>query len=675
MIYFFIFITLFEYTTPPLVLSTDFFGNSISKLDGSSTPITATLDNDICWTSSNPSDNPFKEGVQAIRDEYSIPSPDPAYAPVSLNDVTFDGNGKTIKNLEVTKADGNGNAGVFGTLDGENSIEKLKLENVSVTAPDAKEAGALIGHSEGNLTVQRVESHTSGSITATDYAGGLIGYAEGDVSVIASASYSEKGATSAGDGSPGNVTATGRDGVDGVAGGLIGGLVDKNGNATAAKVEGCAAANVVTANGEDSYAGGLIGQTGGTVDVNLSYAGGVTKDDDPASVTGAYAGGLIGHSDGPGVTIEKSYSSATADGSEKTGGLYTGDANVEDPTVSYGADNLKSHKDSDRSTPGMPYDADLLNEEYPYRTIGNIIAEEGAGNLPEWLDDGIPAWITNHVGDWPPSNGASLPAVIWGADGVESVSTEDGKFYTVANDDVRYAWIDLSECDLENQRYITLSVSNLQSGDKEVKDTTTLYSFRVEEDGNGGADVTPQQSGSPNATYETIGPDGTADGGPWLRVTLDDIASEGQRFRDLFPDLNPAEEIRIHAKASQNASLAVDDLLNDDTKAERWYGDDKDAPKPNIASPLYDIVVPNDVAQAGVSSIRHLQNLDASVSGVGDEITSAKLLKDLDWKDNDWNDKKIYIGDADDGYYATSFYGITNENLTSFDGQGYCLGE
>ena len=31
MIYFFIFITLFEYTTPPLVLSTDFFGNSIKS--------------------------------------------------------------------------------------------------------------------------------------------------------------------------------------------------------------------------------------------------------------------------------------------------------------------------------------------------------------------------------------------------------------------------------------------------------------------------------------------------------------------------------------------------------------------------------------------------------------------------------------------------------------------
>ena len=606
---------------------------NLNKLNDPSKPVKATLDNDICWTSSDPSDNPFKEGVKQIRerDGYSIPSSDPVYTPVSLNNTTFNGGGNTIKNLEVTKADKDGNAGVFGTLTGTNAIEKLKLEDVSVTAPDAKEAGALIGHSEGSLTVRHVESHSDGSITATDYAGGLIGHAKGDVSVIASASYSNNGAKGSENGKAGSVTATGRKGVDGaddvdgVAGGLIGRLEDTSGES---KVEGCAAANVVEAKGGNSVAGGLIGQADGTAGVKFSYAGGVTTGDDPASVNGADA--LKPHTEGASIP-----------------------------------------------TPGKPYNQELLDKtSYPYTSVKDMIAdmlkEGGSDSLPEWYEDGPFEWITNHVGDWPPSKGTSLPAVIWVADGVETISTDDGTFHTVANDDVRYAWIDLSGCDLTNQPYITLSVSNLESGDTEDRDATKLYTFEIRDN-----KVVNQANGAPNATYETIGPDGESGGtGKWLRVTLDDITEKGQRFGDLFPDLNPGKEIRIHAKASEKGSLAVDDLLNDGQTPTRWYGDDKDADKPNIASPLFDVAV-RGKTEAGVSSIRHLQNLDASVSGVGDEITGAKLLKDLDWKDGDWNkdDTRIYMGDGDkdNAYYATSFYGITNENLTSFDGCGHTL--
>ncbi|MBR0281648.1 MAG: hypothetical protein IJQ81_08665 [Oscillibacter sp.] len=652
---------------------------NLNKLNDPTKPIKATLDNDICWTSDNPADNPFKEGVKEILGEYPGDVSDPVYTPVSLNNTTFDGGGNTIKNLEVTNPDEDGNAGVFGTLKGDNTIENLKLEDVSVTAPGAKEAGALIGHSEDSLTVKYVESHSDGPITATDYAGGLIGYAEGDVSVIASASYSDDGATSGKDGKPGSVTATGKDGV---AGGLIGGLKDTSGES---KVEGCAAANVVTANGENGAAGGLIGQAGGDVDVKFSYAGGATTEDGASVHGGAYAGGLIGHSDGPDVTIDKSYSSATVDG-KQTGGLYTGDADVSD---SYGVTGLKPREDSDKSAPGKPYNHELLDEEnpgsveYPYRSLGNIIADDGADNLPEWLKDApaIPEWITNHVGDWPQSNG--LPAVIWGADGVDTVSVNGDKFYTVKNDSVRYAWIDLNECDLANQPYITLSVSNLKgASNEEVTETTKLYTFEildnkvvntfeVQDD-----EVVKMVDGAPNAAYTTIGPDGTAGGtGKWLRVTLDDITEKGQRFSDLFPDLNPAQEIRIHAKASEEKdALTVNDLLKDGQTPTRWDGTEEKAPKPNIASPLYDIAKSNGT-EAGVTNIRHLQNLDTSVSDagtVGAGITSAKLFKDLNWNDGYWNTKSIYVGDKG-GSTNKSFYGIENEKLTSFDGQDHTL--
>ena len=134
---------------------------NLSKLDGSSTPITAKLDDDICWKPSDPS-NPapceksFTEGVQAIRDEYAIPSSgDPAYTPVSLNNTDFDGDNHVIKNLVIDQPDGNGNAGVFGTLTGDNAIKNVTLENTDITT-DATKAGALILSRRINLESRSV---------------------------------------------------------------------------------------------------------------------------------------------------------------------------------------------------------------------------------------------------------------------------------------------------------------------------------------------------------------------------------------------------------------------------------------------------------------------------------------------------------------------------------------
>lgn len=84
---------------------------------------------------------------------------------------TFDGNGKTIKNLTVKDQE---NAGLFGCVETQDSIKDITIESVSITV--GANSGALVGISKKGTYIKCQIVGTENTVTATDCAGGLIGF-------------------------------------------------------------------------------------------------------------------------------------------------------------------------------------------------------------------------------------------------------------------------------------------------------------------------------------------------------------------------------------------------------------------------------------------------------------------------------------------------------------------
>lgn len=93
---------------------------------------------------------------------------------------TFNGNGHTIKNLEMDY-DSYKYAGLFGCLDGK--VQNVKLENANIKA--SRYAGGIAGYMDDNGSVSGCT--VSGSIEVegngnfSTYQGGIIGYANGEI--------------------------------------------------------------------------------------------------------------------------------------------------------------------------------------------------------------------------------------------------------------------------------------------------------------------------------------------------------------------------------------------------------------------------------------------------------------------------------------------------------------
>lgn len=84
---------------------------------------------------------------------------------------TFDGNGKTIKNLTVKDQE---NAGLFGCVETQDSIKDITIESVSITV--GANSGALVGISKKGTYIKCQIVGIENTVTATDCAGGLIGF-------------------------------------------------------------------------------------------------------------------------------------------------------------------------------------------------------------------------------------------------------------------------------------------------------------------------------------------------------------------------------------------------------------------------------------------------------------------------------------------------------------------
>ena len=209
---------------------------------------------------------------------------------------SLDGNGKTIKNLKMTR-------GLFRSYDNM-TVKNLTLENVVVNNTSTY-AGAIV---DTGVTVTLENVHITGtsSITSSvDQVGGLVGRAT-TLTINNSSS---------------NAVVTGKNYIGGLAGYIYSTSSIKNSYANG-NVSGT------------SNIGGLIGRhNSGTITISSSYATG--------NVTGTnyYVGGLAGYIYSSNVSY--AYASGDVEGLDSVGGLF-GNTRGGSVSKSYASGNVKS---------------------------------------------------------------------------------------------------------------------------------------------------------------------------------------------------------------------------------------------------------------------------------------------------------------------------------------------
>ena len=188
-------------------------------------------------------------------------------------DASFDGNGHTISNLFINRADSD-DASLFGLIGGSGLVSNVGLDHVDVTGRDF--VGALAADNDGVISASYATGH---QINGRNYVGGLVGFSEGTVR----AAYASIDV----------------DGAD-IVGGLVGG---NKGSVRASYSRGIVSAR--------NHVGSLVGlDDQGTI--SASYATGQVISD------GDVVGGLLGS--GPSTDVTDSYWDTSATGLATSGG-------------------------------------------------------------------------------------------------------------------------------------------------------------------------------------------------------------------------------------------------------------------------------------------------------------------------------------------------------------------
>ncbi len=150
-------------------------------------------------------------------------------------------------------------------------------------------------------------------------------------------------------------------------------------------------------------------------------------------------------------------------------------------------------------------------------------------------------------------------------------------------------------------------------------------------------------------------------GTSYCTVTLDDITVQGKHFAELFATLAPGENITVQAVAFNNSALS-NIAYSAEKKTNSLYAD-------------------LDAAgtTASIANIRHLENLDSSLSKLGTAVqntagadrsitlTSAVQTTDLDWKEFD----SIITGTAlstDPYTYSVQVYSVSGTSAHTSEG-------
>ncbi|AEF83957.1 GLUG domain protein [Treponema primitia ZAS-2] len=252
---------------------------------------------------------------------------------------TFDGDSKTISNLDINKSDSD-YQGLFGFVY-SGTVKNVRIASGSVTGRE--NVGGVAGYNQGTITA----CTNTGSVSGSNYVGGVVGHNYSSSSVTACSNTGPVSGTGENVGGVvgyiegGSVTAcsnigpvTGRDNVGGVAG--VNTYRSVMGTKVAGSVTACYSTGSVTGTGEN--AGGVVGRNrepltacystgsvsgnknvGGVAGYNASgtitacYSTGVVKG------TTDYVGGVVGYNDVG--TITACYSTGSVSGNTYVGGV------------------------------------------------------------------------------------------------------------------------------------------------------------------------------------------------------------------------------------------------------------------------------------------------------------------------------------------------------------------
>ncbi|MDX9900250.1 MAG: GLUG motif-containing protein, partial [Aliarcobacter sp.] len=344
---------------------------------------------------------------------------------------TFDGNGKTLSNLNIDQSF-NGDIGLFGraidasisnlnisnpTLKGyynigtlagytnRTNVNNVDITNLTITgdstSPNGK-MGGLIGHNTvsttGTYTLQN--SQVSGTINGFgSYIAGLVGHNEKIAISDSSANVAVTSTTGdyvaglvgynslaniTNSSAIGNVTATGRN--------YIGGLIGFNTgvSSTGSLISGSfATGKVIGAN----YAGGLIGYNTTYSTVNGSYSTGDVE------ATGYYVGGLIGQnlSNSNIGALSANYATGNVSGTYYVGGLIGQNSNS---TVNNSYTGIKT--DATITTK-----AGTVTGTATTGYVGGLIGQNSSGNISSSIASGDVVSAGDYTGGLIGSNSSS----------------------------------------------------------------------------------------------------------------------------------------------------------------------------------------------------------------------------------------------------------------------------
>ena len=199
---------------------------------------------------------------------------------------------------------------------------------------------------------------------------------------------------------------------------------------------------------------------------------------------------------------------------------------------------------------------------------------------------------------------------------------------------------------------------------------------------------------SPNTcTALPIALPATGSATPTITVTLDSITDAGGHFAQLFATVTddakliPGENFTLYVRGGEGVWEEAQNLKREEEEAAA----DKFGvfnPYAKVDNSLFAFAftkakggayvntaaasnIFNSMGTANINNLRHLQNLDFTVSAVGDGVTAAKLLKDLNWNTEKtfyMKDDQLIITNAAGKTVTDTFCGIYTKALTEFDG-------
>ena len=599
------------------------------------------------------------------------------YMPISPDYLTsYDGKGHTIEGIKVVRL--TGDAGLFAALDpasGHVTIKNLKLVNFNISA-SAGNVGTLAG-TLSNASLSEILVHNTMRFEQ-GYDGKLVGISDADLEIYAEASGKS-------------------------AGGLVGSL---KGSSSA---ERCAASVYVESKG--GAAGGLIGSIEGSASVTGCYSGGHTKEGEYTDETGydlggdkiysegrinvrgkTFAGGLIGSaSSASGLTATYSYSTCSVRGA--TPGGFIGHAGSGTITDCYSAGKISSTENPSSFTPfagawsGSADDrfdrnqylsgmSDIENDNPDVAASRSAEDSEivGTGTAhpydPIVTADNIKGSVGNEKVFYTFKNVAELGAVLGGDSFVSKhygdwqMSRLEPLEFAVNNGDEL-----LLEITLEDK---TRKIMLAASGEK----STNTIIYLIELSGEGASRTVSVKSrgsvasGETSIQWDTEAPAKApklALAGNLLTVTLDSITQADMHFSQLFGSganrLFAGENIEVRAASGKGSWKALEKLKNEDgspleKKTNGLFADNNDN-QSGASTPT-----------AHIKNIRHLQNLEASVSAISNTVASARLETNIIAANNAFTTgtyKTIYLNDGTTTVKG-SFIGIASGNIKTFYG-------